>query len=81
RVILEHHLDSAGRPDAEVLKLAWLNSHHQSGMKNLMDQAVVSFMAEKGDVRDGALYKKIDELPFDFVRRRLSIVVETIQRE
>ncbi|MBN8945383.1 MAG: magnesium-translocating P-type ATPase [Rhizobiales bacterium] len=81
RVILEHHLDSAGRPDEEVLKLAWLNSHHQSGMKNLMDQAVVRFMAEKGDVRDGALYKKIDELPFDFVRRRLSIVVETIQRE
>ncbi|MCZ0735862.1 magnesium-translocating P-type ATPase [Phreatobacter sp. AB_2022a] len=81
RVILEHHLDVHGRDDEAVLRLAFLNSHHQSGMKNLMDQAVLRFMAEKGRGCDATLYRKIDELPFDFVRRRLSIVVETLKRE
>jgi P-type Mg2+ transporter len=81
RVILEQHLDASGRKDDAVLKLAFLNSHHQSGMKNLMDQAVLRFTAESGGGCDPALFKKIDELPFDFVRRRLSIIVETLQRD
>src|SRR5690606_9481877 len=60
-----------------VLRLAWLNSHHQSGVRNLMDQAVIRFAAGTPVVvRQAASYSKIDELPFDFVRRRLSVVVE-----
>jgi len=76
RIILEHHVDVNGRVDEEVLSLAWLNSHHQSGMRNLMDQAVVRFATEKSDIAKMVDYTKVDELPFDFVRRRLSIIVE-----
>lgn len=77
RIILERHLDPTGTPDERVLRLAWLNSHHQSGVRNLMDQAVIQFAAGTPDVvRQAASFSKIDELPFDFVRRRLSVVVE-----
>ncbi|MDW5498803.1 magnesium-translocating P-type ATPase [Pseudomonas lundensis] len=75
RIILEHHLDIHGAKDAEVLHLAWLNSFHQSGMKNLMDQAVIRFGRGKPGVEALGRFSKVDELPFDFVRRRLSIVV------
>lgn len=76
KIILEHHLDSAGQRDDAVLELAWLNSHHQSGMKNLMDQAVVQFARQHPRFKQPLAYRKIDELPFDFIRRRLSIIVE-----
>ncbi|MGW6778705.1 magnesium-translocating P-type ATPase [Brucella pseudogrignonensis] len=81
-IILEHHVDTNGDRDDNVLRLAWLNSAHQSGVRNLMDQAVVRFAdaipALSASVR---FYTKIDELPFDFVRRRLSVVVEGPQGE
>lgn len=78
KIILEHHLDSHGQVDPAVLELAWLNSYYQSGMKNLMDKAIIRFTEEKTSVKKVGvgLYKKIDELPFDFVRRRLSVVVQ-----
>ena len=76
KIILEHHLDSAGQRDDAVLELAWLNSHHQSGMKNLMDRAVVQFAQQNPRFKAPLAYRKIDELPFDFIRRRLSIIVE-----
>ncbi|HCK00145.1 MAG TPA: magnesium-translocating P-type ATPase [Serratia grimesii] len=75
RIILEHHLDVSGARDNEVLHLAWLNSFHQSGMKNLMDQAVIRFGRGKPGIEALGRFSKVDELPFDFVRRRLSIVV------
>lgn len=75
RIILEHHLDASGTKDNEVLHLAWLNSFHQSGMKNLMDQAVIRFGRGKPGIEALGRYSKVDELPFDFIRRRLSIVV------
>ena len=75
RIILEHHLDVSGVRDNEVLHLAWLNSFHQSGMKNLMDQAVIRFGRGKPGIEALGRFSKVDELPFDFVRRRLSIVV------
>ncbi|SMB40022.1 magnesium transporter [Serratia proteamaculans] len=75
RIILEHHLDVSGVRDNEVLHLAWLNSFHQSGMKNLMDQAVIRFGRHKPGIEALGRFSKVDELPFDFVRRRLSIVV------
>ena len=77
RIILEQHLDIHGERDEAVLRHAWINSHHQSGVRNLMDQAVLRFASELPDViRPVESYRKIDELPFDFVRRRLSVVVE-----
>lgn len=78
KIILEHHLDINGQLDPSVLELAWLNSYYQSGMKNLMDKAIIRFADEKTNVKKVGvgLYKKIDELPFDFVRRRLSVVVQ-----
>ncbi|KAA0943369.1 magnesium-translocating P-type ATPase [Pseudomonas sp. ANT_H14] len=76
KIILEHHVNASGQRDDAVLSLAWLNSHHQSGMKNLMDQAVVQFSEHNPKFQVPFAYSKVDELPFDFVRRRLSIVVK-----
>ena len=76
KIILEHHLDLSGYKDEEILRLGWLNSFHQSGQKNLIDIAVVARADEIGERVKPQGYKKIDELPFDFVRRRLSVVVE-----
>ncbi|WP_158780665.1 magnesium-translocating P-type ATPase [Pantoea sp. BAV 3049] len=75
RIILEQHLDAYGRNNEQVLQLAWLNSRHQSGVKNLMDKAILSFSQGNMAVSGLWRYRKIDELPFDFERRRLSIVV------
>ncbi|MEQ9946796.1 magnesium-translocating P-type ATPase [Pectobacterium aroidearum] len=75
RIILEHHLNTQGQVDESVLQLAWLNSAHQSGMKNLMDQAIMQFGRHNPAIAALGRYRKIDELPFDFIRRRLSIIV------
>ncbi|BAN50813.1 magnesium-translocating P-type ATPase [Metapseudomonas resinovorans] len=79
RIILEHHLDLAGQRCEQVLQLAWLNSHHQSGMKNLMDRAVVRFAEENPRFSAPGSWRKVDELPFDFVRRRLSVILQDRQ--
>jgi Mg2+-importing ATPase len=79
KIILEHHVDVSGKEDDRVLELAWLNSYHQSGLKNLLDVAVVKFAAQHPEFRPPHLYKKIDELPFDFVRRRMSVIVDGSQ--
>ncbi|WP_313650842.1 magnesium-translocating P-type ATPase [Pseudomonas soli] len=76
RIILEHHVDPIGHKDARLLELAWLNSHHQSGVKNLMDQAVLRFAGENQGFQPPYAYAKVDELPFDFIRRRLSVIVK-----
>ncbi|OWY38206.1 magnesium-translocating P-type ATPase [Xenophilus sp. AP218F] len=75
KIILEHHYNIHGDKDESVLQLAWLNSFHQSGMKNLMDIAVVERADELGERAKPQGYDKVDELPFDFVRRRLSVIV------
>lgn len=75
KIILEHHFDIYGKIDPSVLQMAWLNSYYQSGMKNLMDKAILQFANDRSEQLQ-AHYKKIDELPFDFVRRRLSVIVE-----
>lgn len=78
KIILEQHLDINGQIDPAVLEMAWLNSYHQSGMKNLMDKAIIHFAKEKAEAHKLSLnnYTKVDELPFDFIRRRLSVVVK-----
>lgn len=75
KVILEQHLDIHGNEDSQVLEYAWLNSFHQTGLKNLLDVAVMEY-AEHHEVVDNLQhYRKIDEIPFDFARRRMSVVV------
>jgi Mg2+-importing ATPase len=75
KVILERHLDIHGNEDSQVLAFAWLNSFHQTGLKNLLDLAVLEYAQAEQVIDDLKHYKKIDEIPFDFVRRRMSVVV------
>ena len=75
KVILEHHFDIHGREDAQVLAFAWLNSYHQTGLRNLLDNAVMEHAQAAGVVEGLKSYRKIDEIPFDFMRRRMSVVV------
>jgi Mg2+-importing ATPase len=74
RIILKRHIDIQGRDSDEVLQYAFLNSHFQSGLRNLLDKAVLSHAELDQSVLAGG-YSKIDEIPFDFARRRLSVVV------
>lgn len=74
-VVLEKHMDVHGKEDNRVLRHAWLNSYYQTGLKNLMDKAVINRFHEIfGNDLEGK-YTKIDEIPFDFNRRRMSVVV------
>jgi Mg2+-importing ATPase len=75
RVILERHLDVHGRDCNQVLQLAWLNSFHQTGLRNLLDVAVLDYAQPQGVIERVQNYRKIDEIPFDFARRRMSVVV------
>src|SRR5260221_11789909 len=77
RIILEHHFDISGKENDKVLELAWLNSYHQSGLKNLLDVAVIKYAAQQLPEP----YKKIDDLPVDFARRRMSVIVQGVQGE
>ncbi|MBD1227754.1 magnesium-translocating P-type ATPase [Xenorhabdus griffiniae] len=78
KIILQHYLDTEGKEDASVLHWAWLNSFHQSGTKNVMDQAIVRYGRSNSALDFLRGYRKIDELPFDFVRRRLSISIQNL---
>ena len=75
KIILAGHLNVRGSSDDRVLQLAWLNSRHQTGVKNLMDRAVLGFSQGNAAVSGLWRFRKIDELPFDFERRRLSVLV------
>jgi Mg2+-importing ATPase len=76
RVILERYCDVAGEPADRVLMLAYLNSHFQTGLKNVLDRAVLEHEHLHAEVKVPD-WRKIDELPFDFTRRLMSVVVET----
>lgn len=80
-IILEYPLDIHAQLDLGVLKVAYLNSYFQTGLKNLLDRAIIGRTEKEAfeheDLRDLAnRYKKIDELPFDFERRRMSVIVQ-----
>ena len=76
RVILERHCDVARNEDDAVLALAYLNSHFQTGLKNVLDRAVLEHHEVHHEVSIPD-WRKVDELPFDFSRRLMSVVVET----
>jgi Mg2+-importing ATPase len=74
-VILEKHCDVARQEDEGVLELAYLNSHFQTGLKNVLDRAVLNHR-DLSDQLSITRYKKVDEIPFDFSRKLMSVVVE-----
>ena len=76
RIILELHLDYLGRDNAEVLQLAFLNSFYQTGLKSLLDVAVLNHLEIHAALEIENRFIKIDEIPFDFQRRLMSVVVE-----
>jgi Mg2+-importing ATPase len=76
RIILERHLDVLGNEDDEVLEYAYLNSYFQSGLKNLLDAAILEHGELHEALRVSETYRKVDEIPFDFGRRRMSVIVE-----
>ena len=75
-VVLQYHLNVNGQEDLRVLKHAYLNSNFQTGLKNLLDIAIIEKGMENNLYSLNFEYKKIDELPFDFMRRRMSIIIE-----
>lgn len=75
RVVLEYHLNVDGAEDERVLRHAFLNSYFQTGLKNLIDIAVMARQQELGTGDLTERYTKVDEIPFDFERRRMSVVV------
>ncbi|MDO5708642.1 MAG: HAD-IC family P-type ATPase, partial [Coriobacteriales bacterium] len=82
RVVLERHLDVNGHEDARVLRHAFLNSHFETGMLNLIDTAIIRCAHEETGLDDNALVADnylVDELPFDYERRRVSVVVGDAQ--
>ncbi len=82
KVVLERHYDLNLHENPKILEMGYLNSYYQTGMKNLIDKAIIEAAGDELDIseiqRD---YNKIDEIPFDFSRRRMSVVVENSDRE
>ncbi|MDR2935094.1 MAG: magnesium-translocating P-type ATPase [Candidatus Adiutrix sp.] len=75
KIILQFHLDIHGNTDLRVLRHAFLNSYYQTGLRNLMDISIIDRAREEQVVENEEAYRKIDEIPFDFTRRRMSVVV------
>jgi Mg2+-importing ATPase len=72
RIVLERHVDVSNRESDDVLKYAYLNSYYQTGLRNLLDKAILAH----DDLDVARSCRKVDEIPFDFQRRRMSVVVD-----
>jgi Mg2+-importing ATPase len=81
KIVLERHVNVVGEEDDLVLALAYLNSFYQTGLKNLLDVAVLDHAELKKELAIDNAYGKIDEIPFDFTRRRMSVVVDHEHRD
>lgn len=81
KIVLEKYLDIKGKEDMDVLKHVYLNSYFQTGLKGNIDEAIIARGEKEGIENIAKEYKKIDEIPFDFSRRRLSIVVTNGEKE
>lgn len=75
KIFLARHVDIWGQESDDVLEMAYLNSYHQTGLKNLLDVAVLEHVEVHRELNVGTAYSKVDEIPFDFNRRRMSVVV------
>jgi Mg2+-importing ATPase len=91
QVVLMRYVDYFGKTSAFPLQLAFLNSYFQTGLKNLLDMAIIEFVEKsngifskqnigesvKRDIPIASAFKKVDEIPFDFERRRMSVILES----
>ena len=73
KIVLQLYLNSDFKEDREILTYAYLNSHYSTGIKNLIDKAIISYAKNKGLLI--FRYQKIDEIPFDYERRKASVIV------
>ncbi len=75
KIFLAHNVDVWGNACDDVLEMAYLNSYYQTGLKNLLDVAVLEHVEIHRELKVGTAFRKVDEIPFDFTRRRMSVVV------
>ncbi|MBA3998283.1 MAG: magnesium-translocating P-type ATPase [Candidatus Accumulibacter sp.] len=75
KIFLSRHTDVWGEDSDDVLEAAYLNSYYQTGLKNLLDVAVLEHTEVHKELNPAANFRKVDEIPFDFQRRRMSVVV------
>ncbi len=76
KILLEKYLDVNGETSEKVLHYGYINSYYHTGLKNILDQAILDHEKLKDHLHIDERFTKIDEIPFDFVRRRMSVVVE-----
>ncbi len=76
KIMLEKYLDMHGNTSDKVLQYGYLNSYHHTGLKNLLDTAILDHEDLEEGLKAKEKYSKIDEIPFDFNRRRMSVIVE-----
>lgn len=79
RIVLERHMDVNGRESERVLQYGYMNSYYHTGLKNLMDEAILDYGHLEEELKVKTAYRKIDEIPFDFNRRRMSVILEDKQ--
>jgi len=72
RVVLEKYVDVTNRQSDDVLRYAYLNSYYQTGLRNLLDRAIL----EHGELDVERTCRKVDEIPFDFSRKRMSVIID-----
>ncbi|NLC29208.1 MAG: magnesium-translocating P-type ATPase, partial [Chloroflexi bacterium] len=75
KIVLERYMNLLGEEDARILRYAYLNSYFQTGLKNLIDLAIINRAVKKGLEELPNDYTRVDEIPFDFSRRRMSVVL------
>lgn len=81
KIILQKYLDIHGNENDKVLQYGYLNSHYQNGLKNMLDIAVLEHTQLNGRMHIQRDYEKVDEIPFDFSRKRMSVIVRyTMQK-
>jgi len=81
KIVLEKHLDVRGNDSPRVLHYGYMNSYYQTGLKNLTDEAILNHGDLNEALQVDEKFRKIDELPFDFQRRRMSVILENDQNQ
>ena len=76
KIILQKYINVEGNEDLSILEYAFLNSYYSTGMKNLVDRAIITYGNNHNIKEKIADYKKVDEIPFDYTRKKMSVVVE-----
>ena len=76
KIVLQKYINVEGKEDLSILEYAFLNSYYSTGMKNLVDKAVITYGVQHKIKEQVINYEKIDEIPFDYIRKKVSIVVK-----